>query len=266
MTANTSVPQADTQTIECANCGANFVGAFCPACGQKADTGRLSLKTMAANLFRAIYDMDSKVWRTVIDLTRNPGQVALDYVAGGRVRYINPVKYFITVYAISIALSVATGELDQNLQYTQQEAGLENIDADRRAAVEERVALVNDMLRNRMDLLTFLMVPFIAVFLRIHNFRAGKNLAETLSFQCYMWGHFGLLSIPLIPTLYLSPTFNFWIKNVVMVVIIYYGMKVFYNRGWLRSLLSFAFAIVYSLVAALLAMNVLVGLRHIGVL
>ena len=252
--------------IECANCGKMFSGAFCPACGQKADTGRLSLKTLTANLFRVIYDMDSKVWRTILDLTRNPGQVALDYIAGGRVRYINPVKYFITLYAISIALSVASGELDQNLSYSQYTGGIEELEADVRAEVEKDIAKVTDMLSNRMDLVTFLMVPIIAVFMRLHNFRAGKNLAETLSFQCYVWGHFALLSIPFIPTIFVSPTFNFWVKNLLLLAMFYYAIKTFYQRSWLRAIISLLFFVVYSFVASILSVNILIAIKQAGIL
>ena len=176
-TADSSIRKA------CANCGAPLTGAFCSVCGQKADTQRLSLQTLAGNLLRAIYDMDSKVWRTILDLTKNPGQVALDYIHGGRVRYVNPVKYFITVYAISIALSVVTGELDQSIQYSQQQGGYGELNEEQKALVQEGLADVNEMLTKRMDLVAFLMVPLIAVFTRLHNFRSGKNLAETLSFQ-----------------------------------------------------------------------------------
>ncbi|MBO6503649.1 MAG: DUF3667 domain-containing protein [Kordiimonadaceae bacterium] len=266
MTMDTSLPQAENQTIECANCGAAFIGSFCPACGQKADTERLSLKTMAGNLFRVIYDMDSKVWRTILDLTKQPGQVALDYIAGGRVRYINPVKYFITVYAISIALSMASGELDQNLSYTTQTDSIEEMEAEVRAEVEKDIAKVTEMLSNRMDLVTFVMVPILAILMRLHNFRAGKNLAETLSFQCFVWGHYALLSIPLILTIYLSPSFNFWVKNVLLIAMFYYALKVFYDRTWLRAVLSTVFFVLYSFIAAILSVEFLVGIQKLGIL
>lgn len=248
----------------CANCGETLTGAFCSACGQKSDTYRLSLKTLAGNLLRAIYDMDSKVWRTILDLTRNPGQVALDYIDGGRVRYINPVKYFITIYAISIALSIATGELDHSLEYSQQQGGYGELNEEQKAQVQEGLAEVNEMLSKRMDLVTFLMVPLIAVFMRIHNFRSGKNLAETLSFQCFLWGHFALLSIPLLSTIYISFALNFWIKNLLLTAMSYYGIKVFYGRSWLRSLLSLAFLLLYSVIAAILSVNILISIRQFG--
>lgn len=249
----------------CANCGEPLLGAYCAACGQKADVGRLSLTTLAGSLLRAIYDMDSKVWRTIADLTRNPGQVALDYIGGTRVRYVNPVKYFLTIYAISIALSVATGELDQNLQYSQQPTNIEELPVEQRAEVEEELAQVNNMLSNRMDMVTFLMVPILAVFMRLHNFRSGKNLAESLIFQCYVWGHFALLSIPLIATIYISPPLNFWAKNILMLVIFYCGLRVFYNRSWLRSLLSLTFFTLHSFIAALLSVNILLAFRSMGI-
>lgn len=266
MTQTTEQLDVGKRTIECANCGTSFKGFFCPACGQKADTGRLSLKTMSANLFRVIYDMDSKVWRTIADLTRNPGQVALDYIAGGRVRYINPVKYFITVYAISITLSVVTGELEQNLEFSQYRGGIEDLEEEVREEVEKDIAQVSDMLRNRMDLVTFLMVPITAILMRLHNFRAGKNLAETLTFQCFIWGHFALLSIPLIPTIYISPTFNFWIKSLLLLAMFYYAIKVFYDRSWLRSTLSLVFFAIYNFIAAILSVNILIGIQRLGIL
>lgn len=221
---------------------------------------------MTANLFRVIYDMDSKVWRTILDLTKKPGQVALDYIAGGRVRYINPVKYFITVYAISIALSMASGELEQNLSYSTQTGGIEELKGEERAEVEKEIAQVTEMLSNRMDLVTFVMVPILAIFMRLHNFRAGKNLAETLCLQCYVWGHYALLSIPFIPTIYISSSFNFWVKNLLLLAMFYFAIKVFYDRSWLRTIISLTFFILYSFIAAILSVNFLILVQQLGVL
>lgn len=259
---------ADVQTATCQNCGEPLTGAFCSACGQRADTKSLSMRVVADTLLNALFDMDSRVWRTIKELTLNPGQVALDYNAGHRVRYINPLKYFITVYAISIALSIYTGELEQTVDYSQLESSqsLDGVEGEGREDAEKFLAFINEILTKRLELLTFLTVPLMSVLMRLHNFRAGKNLAETTVFQCYVWGHYALLGIPLTPTIYLSVDLNFWAKTLLLVWLLYYGMKVFYDRGWLRSIVSVAFASLYMIIATFGAMALLFSLHLLGLI
>ncbi len=79
----------------CLNCGARIVGAFCHDCGQASNVERYSLASFARELYKNARQIDlSATIATSIELLRRPGDFVREYLAGRRVRYINPVKFF----------------------------------------------------------------------------------------------------------------------------------------------------------------------------
>ena len=48
--------------MKCLNCGNEFEGKFCPECGQKADTGRFTMRFIFENLAAAIISRDGSIW------------------------------------------------------------------------------------------------------------------------------------------------------------------------------------------------------------
>jgi len=83
----------------CLNCNRSLEGDenFCPNCGQKNDSRPLSVKIFISNFFSNFFNLDGKIWRSILGLIRHPGQVALDYISGKRVRYSNPFKFLLQI-------------------------------------------------------------------------------------------------------------------------------------------------------------------------
>jgi len=86
----------DAHCETCANCGTPLAGPYCHACGQKrlAPEER-GLRHLAAQLFDALTDFDSRFWRSLRQLMFRPGQLSVDYLAGRRQRHMSPVAIFI---------------------------------------------------------------------------------------------------------------------------------------------------------------------------
>ncbi len=81
--------------IECLNCGNVSVGDFCNICGQAADTERFAFASLLRELYNTIRRVDiTATFATCVQLFRRPGEFLDDYLAGKRVGYINPVKFF----------------------------------------------------------------------------------------------------------------------------------------------------------------------------
>ena len=102
---------------KCLNCGNTFKGQFCPRCGQKAKTKRLQFAELFKNVIGPFVGGDSKVVNTCRDLFIRPGQMVRNYLDGKRIRYYNPLQFFVyavTTYAIvSYALGVSTSIFDE---------------------------------------------------------------------------------------------------------------------------------------------------------
>ncbi len=99
-----------TEPVKCLNCSSILGGSFCGSCGQKAGTGRLSLKSLVSGVARDVAGLDYSVIRTTMALIKNPGQFVLDYKNGKRAGYWNPFRFFLFSIALNIASAFVLGE------------------------------------------------------------------------------------------------------------------------------------------------------------
>jgi hypothetical protein len=81
----------------CLNCGTELMDHqnFCPDCGQKTDTPRISFLYLAKEFWAVFAHADKGLFNLVKRLAVNPGRVAIDYVEGRRKRYFNPFGFLI---------------------------------------------------------------------------------------------------------------------------------------------------------------------------
>ena len=97
-------PLSDEKQI-CQSCGTEYVGNFCPRCGQSARIGRFSFKT-AFLLFLDIWGVGNRgMFRTIRDLMLRPGYMIRDYVNGKQSAYFPPFKMFFILTTFSLLLS-----------------------------------------------------------------------------------------------------------------------------------------------------------------
>ena len=77
---------------DCLNCGTSLSARdyFCPRCGQKADTHRLTWKHFGHEVLHAVTHADASVLHLFRDLLVRPGTVAREYLAGKRKKYFSP--------------------------------------------------------------------------------------------------------------------------------------------------------------------------------
>lgn len=89
---------------KCGNCDTEYNGNFCPECGQsRADISR-PFSVLLIDLMGNIYAFDTRLLKTLKSLLFRPGQMALDYIAGKRVRYMPPVRMYIFISLIFFLL------------------------------------------------------------------------------------------------------------------------------------------------------------------
>lgn len=81
----------------CLNCNLLLKEAdkYCPNCGQKALPDHLTVKYFIHEFLNNYFSFDSKFLNTVKQLIIKPGFLTIEFIAGRRIRYINPIQLFI---------------------------------------------------------------------------------------------------------------------------------------------------------------------------
>jgi len=79
----------------CENCGAELQGHWCSQCGQPAIEYRRSFRYVVADLLNEFLNWDSKFFTTIALLIFKPWRLTNEFLAGKRVRYVNPLRLYL---------------------------------------------------------------------------------------------------------------------------------------------------------------------------
>src|SRR5947199_9728170 len=79
----------------CENCGAELQGHWCAQCGQPAIEYRRSFRHVVADLLNEFLNWDSKFFTTLALLILKPWRLTNEFLAGKRVRYVNPLRLYL---------------------------------------------------------------------------------------------------------------------------------------------------------------------------
>jgi hypothetical protein len=91
----------------CLNCGHEMQSRFCPECGQENTHYKVSLGRLLGDLFEELFQLESRLWRSLWSLFRHPGRLTREYNAGRRVRYTSPLRlYLIASFAYFFTVAV----------------------------------------------------------------------------------------------------------------------------------------------------------------
>ncbi len=119
----------------CLNCGSNLQSyKFCPDCGQKATTHRLSFHELWHELVHYFAHADKSIFSLVRALAVRPGVVAREYVDGRRAKYFKPVNFFLVVGTI-LVLSLSWFHLPNEaaiMNLDQHAASIKNVEEQKR--------------------------------------------------------------------------------------------------------------------------------------
>jgi Predicted membrane-associated, metal-dependent hydrolase len=82
--------------MTCRNCGAELTGEFCAACGQPSIDPDPTLREFLHELAEEFLHWDGKLATTFRLLVTKPGALTTEYLAGRRIRYISPLRIYLT--------------------------------------------------------------------------------------------------------------------------------------------------------------------------
>ena len=83
------------RSTHCENCGAELQGHWCAQCGQPAIEYRRSFRYVVADLLNEFLNWDSKFFTTIALLILKPWRLTNEFLAGKRVRYVNPLRLYL---------------------------------------------------------------------------------------------------------------------------------------------------------------------------
>jgi hypothetical protein len=131
----------------CLNCGALVEERYCPRCGQENVEPKESFGHLVGHFFEDLTHFDGKFFVTVKDLILRPGFLTREYVAGRRLKYLNPIRMYIFISAVFfIALFAGSEETTDH-----QEENTHAVNVFRQQVADSLRAVKTDSLRRTFN-------------------------------------------------------------------------------------------------------------------
>ena len=96
------------QGLICPNCQTSLRkdDLFCSHCGQETAKNRpVPFLSLVQDFMEGLFDFDTKIWRTLIQLLKNPGRVVKDFNSYKRGRYVAPLRLYVSVSVLFFLLA-----------------------------------------------------------------------------------------------------------------------------------------------------------------
>ena len=97
--------EGHTHERNCLNCGAELVGEYCHACGQRAHVHR-TLHAFWHDLLHGVLHFEGKIWHTLPMLAWRPGELTRRYIDGERAKFVSPMALFL--FSVFLMFAVAS--------------------------------------------------------------------------------------------------------------------------------------------------------------
>ena len=222
---------------DCPNCEAVVSGNFCHECGQETVLHPPSTREFVHEFIGHYVALEGKLWKSLLLLLFRPGQLTLEYINGRRVRYIQPLRLYLTFSLIFFAVAKygghdqvaapagqghapaavhgradgqgglmredAPGEIAEGTVDLRKSIGSVNAhwgeQADRfaRMSPEERDKVMRTAFGSYVPYAVFLMMPLFAFYLKILYLGSGRRYGEHLLFALHV-NAFAFLALTLL--------------------------------------------------------------------
>ncbi|MBL7806980.1 MAG: DUF3667 domain-containing protein [Saprospiraceae bacterium] len=175
---------------QCKNCSTAFEGKFCPDCGQKAKTGRITLGQVVKDLQNQVFHFEEGFLFTIRELVRRPGLMVAAYLAGKRAKHVKPIKFLVWTTAISFLFLHLIGFQELMLKQVKAQQQLQDNSSTMNSAVK-----INEWINAHPSLLMLFTVPFIALASWLLFRKKGYNYAEHFTGVAYLMGMLNVFAI-----------------------------------------------------------------------
>lgn len=245
--------------VVCLNCGTSYHGNYCPNCGQKSKTGRLTFGFALSNLTDILFNTERGFLHTCLDLLYRPGHMIRDYVSGHRVEYTRPIQLLFILTTIYVVLHYLFDHSFASLFDVS--AWLDNaISAESQHPTGKKqmlLQIVADFFQNRAYVALFtavlMVLPSWFVFRRV-NESCPVTIAEMFFILIYISSQQLLFSILLLPYDHFSghESSGFMLPMGLLVWVFHQYFQISWRTAIRRSFLSYL--ILFVLFVLLLAL------------
>lgn len=199
----------------CLNCGQPLHGAYCSNCGQRSDTGRITLRSLSEKLLAGLTDLDRGFFHNLKALTLHPRRIVIDYLKGKRAAVYHPLSY--ALIAVTL-LTLVDGEFARDL-----------VIADT-GAMEDTGAYnfgysYGKFFRENLKFLWLLNILYFSLL--SSQVFPRYNFAEHLTIHAFIIGHAALITVLFFPLFNQPMIFN----PVNALVIVALSILVFWNAA-----------------------------------
>ena len=105
---------------DCLNCGAYLRGQYCAVCGQRSHGRLISLWELVRDAFGDLFELDSRLWQTLVPLLRRPGRLTHDYLQGRRARFMPPFRMYLVLSLLFFVVAFFDPREDLSLLFEPQ--------------------------------------------------------------------------------------------------------------------------------------------------
>jgi hypothetical protein len=112
----------------CENCGTPLYGPHCHACGQPIKGLVRHFSSVLGDFFDTVFNIDSRVLRTIGPLLTRPGFLSLEYFAGRRVRYVTPMRLFLFLSLLMFFAIQGSIEINEQTDLVHMDAQSDQLD------------------------------------------------------------------------------------------------------------------------------------------
>ena len=110
-----AIPSPDAVPARrCQNCGETLLGEHCYACGQPTKGLVRHFSSIIGDFMDSVFELDSRILRTLGPLLFRPGYLSEEYFAGRRVRYVSPVRLFVFLSLFAFFAAQLSFNIDNN--------------------------------------------------------------------------------------------------------------------------------------------------------
>lgn len=102
---------------DCLNCGVELQGQYCSNCGQRSSSRLISLWELIRDAFGDLFEIDSRLWRTIFPLLIRPGRLTRDYLEGRRARYMPPFRMYLVLSVLFFVVAFFNPREDLSLLF-----------------------------------------------------------------------------------------------------------------------------------------------------
>jgi len=221
---------------------------YCPNCGQKTNTHRLTLKHIVHEFLHTFTHADIGFLGMMADLAKRPGLVAREYVEGKRKKYFSPFTFFILSIGILVTSTHFFHALDRDVQPDPRVVAQLSAPAKIKYLNQiERLNTGTHFIGKNLNTAAMLLLPFYAflswVFFRGRGYNYSELLVGYMLFQSFVSIMQAIFVVPWEReyagrSLFLYGYLGFLILSSVYIGIAQYQFLKFKNR-WMIVFTSF---------------------------